>query len=728
MTGVSTKALATAAARPYRSPRAMNARAAVRLATGLWAFLIAVTVAATILLIVTREAPVPASFGFRGYDITLTVVVGSVGALMAARRPENVIGWLLLAAGVASGIQYFAAQYAILSTWRYERSLPLTVPFAWAQNWAWVWLTGTVGIVVPQLFPDGKPLSRAWGRFVKYVVPMVLIVFAAGIAFAPGRLDSMVAGFENPYTASPSVSELLEAIGGLGFGLCLVATVVAVVKRFRRSTGVAREQMKWLALAATGLGLTLGVAGVPVFLIIGTEATGGGGSAAVKAVEMSIVISILGIPISTGIAILRHRLYDIDVVINKAVLFGALVAGISALYVAVVVGVGAAVGTRGESNVGLSVAATAVVALAFQPLRAWARRVANRFVYGKRATPHEVLSVLGDRIAEAYSLDDVLPRLAQLVTEATAASRAEVWVRVAGELRPAAAWPADTIDRLPVPLRDSETPFIPGAEHVFPVRHQAELLGAIAVAAPANEPITSADERLLADLASHAGLVLRNVRLIEELRASRQRLVTAQDQERRRIERNLHDGAQQELVALAVKMRLARTLLDTDRTQADSLLEELQGDVGGALENLRDLARGIYPPMLADNGLGSALRSQAQKASLPVDVESDGIGRYAMEVESAIYFCVLEALQNVAKYAGASRAVVRLGENDGRLEFSVSDDGAGFDPATAKRGAGTTNMTDRVEALGGKLQIASQPGAGTTVSGSIPISKAASSA
>ena len=701
----------------------MNARTNVRLAAGLWAFLTAVTMAGVVLLIVTRAAPVPSTFGFRGFDIPMTLVVGSVGALIAARRPGNVIGWLMLLGGVASAIQFFGAQYAILSSWRYERSLPFTMPFAWVQNWAWIVLTGVVGILLPQLFPDGKPLSRAWGRFVKYGVPLVLILFAAGIAFAPGRLDAMIAGFDNPYTVSRSFSDALSSIAGIGFGACMVATIVSVVKRFRRSSGVAREQMKWLALSATGLGLTLGVAGIPVFVFLADPA-GGEGGAAVKAVELSIVVSILGIPIATGIAILRHRLYDIDVVINKALVFGALAAAISALYVAVVVGIGAAVGTTGESNVGLSVAATALVALAFQPLRAWARRVANRFVYGKRATPHEVLSVLGERITDAYSLDDVLPRLAQLVTEATAASRAEVWVRIGGELRRAAAWPEDTEQRQPISLREEDAPFIPGAEHVFPVRHQDELLGVLAVAAPANEPIKSADERLLADLASHAGLVVRNVRLIEELRASRQRLVTAQDQERRRIERNLHDGAQQELVALAVKVRLARTLLATDAAQADTMLEELQTDVGGALENLRDLARGIYPPMLADNGLASALRSQAQKAALPVEVEAEGIGRYSMEVESAVYFCVLEALQNVAKYAGASRARVRLAQQDGHLEFAVTDDGAGFDVASAKRGAGTTNMTDRLEALGGKLKIESQPGEGTSVIGSLPAAPA----
>jgi signal transduction histidine kinase len=292
-----------------------------------------------------------------------------------------------------------------------------------------------------------------------------------------------------------------------------------------------------------------------------------------------------------------------------------------------------------------------------------------------------------------------------------------VWLRVGGDLRPEAAWPHDPPTGITVPINSEEIPTLPGSEHTFPVRHQGELLGVVAVKIPANETLTSADERLLTDLASHAGLVLRNLRLIEELRASRQRLVSAQDAERRKIERNLHDGAQQHLVALAINLRLAQTMLDGDPAQAREMLQQLQGEAGEALENLRDLARGIYPPLLADRGLAAALTSHAAKAPVPTTVEAGVVGRYPMEVEAAVYFCVLEALQNVSKYARASSAVVRVAENNGHLEFAVIDDGAGFDAATATRGAGLTNMTDRIEALGGRIEVTSKPGAGTTIRG-----------
>jgi signal transduction histidine kinase len=235
------------------------------------------------------------------------------------------------------------------------------------------------------------------------------------------------------------------------------------------------------------------------------------------------------------------------------------------------------------------------------------------------------------------------------------------------------------------------------------------------------EPLTPSQERLIADLASQAGLILRNVRLIEELRASRQRLVSAQDHERRRIERNIHDGAQQQLVALALKLNLARSLAHKDVDAADAMLLQLQSDAQVALDDLRDLARGIYPPLLADKGLVMALEAQARRSPVPVAVDSHGVGRYPQEVEAAVYFCALEALQNLAKYAGASRGFVHLSHEDGLLRFQVQDDGKGFDPTTTRFGTGLQGMADRLEALGGELAVRSSPSSGTTVSGRVRV-------
>jgi signal transduction histidine kinase len=237
---------------------------------------------------------------------------------------------------------------------------------------------------------------------------------------------------------------------------------------------------------------------------------------------------------------------------------------------------------------------------------------------------------------------------------------------------------------------------------------------------PASDPINPSKERLIRDLASQVGLVLRNVKLIAELRASRQRLVAAQDEERRKIERNLHDGAQQQLVALTVQLKLARSLVERDPAKAGELLGTIQGSATDALEDLRDLARGIYPPLLADQGLPAALEAQARKAVVPTTVEAQAVGRYAQEVEAAVYFCTLEALNNVAKYAEARRATVRLSQQNGRLAFSINDDGRGFDPNAVAGGTGLQGMADRLEAIGGALEVDSASGSGTTVRGWIP--------
>jgi signal transduction histidine kinase len=383
------------------------------------------------------------------------------------------------------------------------------------------------------------------------------------------------------------------------------------------------------------------------------------------------------------------------------------------VYAAVVGGIGALVGSR--STTALSFVAAVLVAIGIQPVLGRARRFADRVVYGKRSTPYEVLAELGERLGETYAADDVLPRIARVLGEGVGATRARVWLQVGEDLRPVAVWPNDAVT-------DGED------DLTVEVRHQGDLLGALSVAMPANDPMDPTKERLVSDLAAQVGLALRNVRLTEDLRArladlqaAQRRLVAAQDGERRRLERNIHDGAQQQLVALSVKLRLAEGLLERDLSQARDLLERLQSDTNEALEDLRDLARGIYPPLLADQGLFSALQAQARKAPFPVEVQAHGIGRYPQEVEAAAYFSCLEALQNVGKYARASGAIVTLSDGDGHLRFEVADDGAGFDPSQVGYGTGLQGIADRLGALAGTLSVTSAANAGTKVAGVIPV-------
>src|SRR5438128_12229811 len=240
--------------------------------------------------------------------------------------------------------------------------------------------------------------------------------------------------------------------------------------------------------------------------------------------------------------------------------------------------------------------------------------------------------------------------------------------------------------------------------------------------------MTAAESRLLGDLSREAGLVLKNTRLtaelvqrLDELQASRQRLVTAQDTERRRLERNLHDGAQQNLVALKLKSALTKHLATKDPQRTQAALDELTADANEAIETLRELARGLYPPILAQDGLVPAVEAQAHRTPVPVEVVAGPLPRYSQEIEAGVYFCVLEALQNMVKHAQATKAIVSIEQRDGHLVFMVADDGSGLNPERARSGSGMQNMRDRIEVLGGELQVESSPGAGTLLTGSIPV-------
>jgi signal transduction histidine kinase len=354
------------------------------------------------------------------------------------------------------------------------------------------------------------------------------------------------------------------------------------------------------------------------------------------------------------------------------------------------------------------------------PLYRLSKRIADRLVFGGRATPYEVLSSFRERIGATYSPDDVLPRMAQLLGEATRATTARVWVRVGREFHPSATWPSIAPGRATLPTADSGLPEILG-EDAFSISDRGELLGALSVALPASDPMDPSKEKLVRDLAAQAGLVLRNVQLIEELRESRRRIVAAQDERAKKLERNIHDGAQQQLVALQLKQRIIDSLVDRDPAKAHELLSQVQAETAAALDDLRDLARGIYPPLLADQGLAAALESQARKAVVPVTLDADEIGRFSPEIEAAVYFSCLEALQNVAKYAEATSATVRLAQANGTLTFEVSDDGRGFDAEAASPGSGLQGIADRLAALGGELRVRSAPGNGTTVAGRFPV-------
>jgi len=569
-------------------------------------------------------------------------------------------------------------------------------------------VSGVAYMYAVVLFPEGELVPR-WSKRPQHALYLLI---AIGVTLGAAILV---------YRGSTSFASHFVVYFGL---LIPIVGVAAQTYRYRRAETLEERQqaqlLRWALMPAFGAGL--------LFLLLSVWAARSPDELAHRLTGYeNTVIQVFPalfalIPIALFIGILRYRLWDIDLVISKTILFGALIAFIGAVYVAIVVGIGTAVGRR--NNIGLSILAATVVAVAFQPAKERLQRLANRLVYGERFTPYEVLADFSERMAAALSIEDILPRMAEAAARGVGAVRSQVRVFLAdGEIR-SVLWPGETAGR----------PF----DRTLTVVHHGEPVGDIWVAKPAGEVLTPAQERLLADLASEAGLALQNVRLTAELqarldelsaqaaelRASRQRIVAAQDAAARRLERNIHDGAQHHLVALAVRQRLAADLIRKDPEKAAKMLDELQAAMAEVLANLRDLARGIYPPLLADAGLVAALESQADKAQVAIRIEADGIGRYPQELEAAVYFCCLEAFQNVAKYALASSVVVRLAAEGRFLSFAVADDGRGFDPQSTPQGSGLTNMADRIAALGGVLTVDSAVGHGTVVRGRLPTGEA----
>jgi signal transduction histidine kinase len=664
------------------------------IAIGLFALTVAMSLVAVGLGLTTPGSSV-ALFALIAVPLIASVYAGA-GSLLVARLPGNRIGWVVLGIGFFQGLNILNSAYGDFAFARSGSPLAFGGISGWAGTWTWYPSIGLLVTFLPLLFPDGRPPSPRWRP----------VAWLAGVGIAIGLIGQIVAswslrhgGFGDPNYAPGGVGGGINALGTLMAGIAALLSIVSLVVRYRRSTGDEREQLRWFVFAATF---------VLVALIFA--------STSIDRQYVLLSIGFFLLPIAVALAVLKYRLYDIDVVIKKtlvALVLTVVIGGPVLLVVAVASQVLLWQGTGKLLTLGGGI----VLGIALVPLIRISRRIADRIVYGRRASSYEVLAEFSERMAETYATDDVLPRMATILLGAAGATSATVWLRIGEALRPAATAGAGT-NNDDIPVAGEELPAIPG--FAVEVRHQGELLGALSAQIPANDPLDAGRERLIRDLASQAGLVLRNVRLIEELRASRQRLVVAQDEERRRLERNIHDGAQQQLVALSVQLGLLERQIDADPNTAKAAAAQLKADATTALEDLRVLARGIYPPLLADRGLPAALEAQARRSTVPVSVESDGVGRYGQDVEAAVYFCVLEALQNVAKYAKASRATVGLTASDGVIGFEVSDDGVGFDPAVA-RGSGVTNMRDRLESLGGSLRLETRPGGGTKVIGRIPL-------
>jgi signal transduction histidine kinase len=626
--------------------------------------------------------------------IGLPLVAASsvVGALLWYRRAGRSIGPLLMFVGASVALDAALSGYARAAT---SHDLPGAGWAAWSFQSA-IGLAGAVYLIL-QLFPTGAPLTPRWRVLVWVTIAGIAWSVVAPALGLTSDFTRNFPGVTHPMQlVSPSLADTLVSIGGLAGALVFVASAVELTLRFRRSTGIERAQMKWFTGASVVAALGVGIG---VFVLPQPD------------VAFALLVPL--IPIATGIAILRYRLYDIDLVLSKTLVFALLAAFITVVYVVVVAAIGSITGAS-------SLLATVIAAVLFQPARVWARRFANRLVFGERATPYEVMAGFSERVADAVSTDEVLPQMAEAAGSGVGAT--EVTIRVVlpngGEL----------VERWQGPSAGGRT----AEPWSTTIVHQGDPVATLTVTKPANDPLTPAERGLLEDLGAQAGLAVHNVRLSEELavrlreldvqaaalRVSRERLVTARDAQRRGLQRDIQEGPERQLLEIGRAVRAADTPED---------LDPLIDRANDTLDGLRDLARGVFPPLLADQGIVPALEAHIRKvgARTAVEVASSMSGRrFDADVEACAYFCCLQAIQNVLRHADNARSTVRFAVDGDALSFEITDEGPGFDVGSA-RGMGLQIIQDRVDALEGSLDVRSTS-SGTTVAIRVPTSAYAS--
>src|SRR5262249_8292386 len=535
--------------------------------------------------------------------------------------------------GLLVGGSLFTEQYALMGLATHPGSVP-EVKHIGALSGGLAILAIILLIILVLVFPDGRLVSRQW----RPVLWGTYVAVAGGAAqqlqsgtTITGGLTNALQGagvsYSEPLAVFPRhgwFSDVLAVIAVLSIA-SVVLTIASVFVRRRRGSAEVRQQLAWLAYIGA-LTVVWFIALAVVGLVLGT----GDSWLGTLTWGLMILTPVVGIPIACAVSVVKYRLYDLDVVVRKTVVAGLLAVTFTAIYAVVVVGIGAATGRSGDKQ--LTFAAAAIAAVVLQPAKLRAGQIADRLVYGKRATPYEVLSDFASEIAGTYSTEDVLPSMARMVAEATGAERAEVWLQSGGIEQLEAVWPVTATDHdgdasahvahasaAAEPARRSRS---------FPVEHRGELLGAVRVTSSPREPLTPTGARLVRAVAAQAGLVVRNVGLIEDLRASRQRIVAAADEARRGLERNLHDGAQQQLVAVRISLGLARQLAASSPGDVGSLLADTERLAEQALIDLRDRPHWSYAPLLADLGLRAAVEAQGRKAPFLVTVEAPRLGRY----------------------------------------------------------------------------------------------------
>jgi signal transduction histidine kinase len=605
-----------AAGVPVKDTASIGGRPGLRLIDAMWTGSVLIAAAGAVLTGLTwSDFTANDAISQVGFPVS-TVAYATLGALIV-RRARNPIGWLLLAAGVSLGLMGLLNAYAMLGITTHPGAVPAPQQVGAVSEWLFFPVVSVLACTF-LLFPTGTLLSRRWRpvvvlNFLATGLLMIVFILVPRLVALPAPGGTSLT-YQNPFGV-PAVGSAISGtpinnfnsltlLSVLSFG----AGALSLVLRYRAGSGELRRQINWVALTIAVFFLVQLVAIVGIVADHGKQPPITG-----AAYAASSFIGLLGFPAAITFGILKYRLYEIDIIVNRTVVYGLVSAGLTAVYAGIVLGIGALAGQQGSPV--LTIAAAVAVALLFHPVRQRARRVANRLVYGERATPYQVLSDFADHMAGQLDYDKAVDRMVAVLAGATGAVRAAAWIRIGVQLRPVTIWPEGS----PRPgalgvTDDAQLPVFGAGTRAVAVRHGNELLGALTLQKPRSEPLTAAEDKLLHDLAAQAGLVFRNRRLtaelrasIEELRASRRRLVEAQDEERRKIERNLHDGAQQQLVALSIQLGLLEESAG-DPGSVRQLAPQLKSAVRAALDDLRDLARGIYPPLLAEQGLVAAGR------------------------------------------------------------------------------------------------------------------------
>jgi signal transduction histidine kinase len=672
----------------------------------LWAFTIAVGAGSLVLRYLNGSALTSSLEGadYLGeilwWDVLVPAAIpayATIGAVVASRRPRNPVGWLCLALGllvaaVEAGWEYTARAFEVAPG---GASLPLGLPVAWISH-VLNPLLPVPFVLMLLLFPEGQLPSRRWR-------PVVWAVAAGGCLTAlSGAFDPIIGvGFETDLSNPAGIGALggfagfVDAAWFPALAVLLLLSIISVVSRWRGVRGAERQQLKWLAYVGA-------VVGTAVLCGIASAVASGTSYPTVLFFGVGIFGVTVAVPLAIGTAVLRYRLYDVDFIINRTLVYGALTAAIIGTYVLVVGYLGATFRTGG--NLAISLIATGIVAVLFQPMRDRLQRAANRLMYGERDDPYAVLSRLGRRLEATLAPEATLEAIVETVAEALKLPYVGVTLR-RGETFETAAQHGEPVEE---PL-------------VLPLTYGPETVGQLVLAPRGpGESFTKSDLRLLEDLARQIGIAAHAVRLTADLQRSRERLVTAREEERRRLRRDLHDGVGPQLAALTLKLETARRKLAAD-PDADALLSALGDRTRAAVADIRRAVYALRPPALDEFGLVPVLRETAAQYGPGIRVEApENLPPLPAAVEVAVYRIAGEAITNVVRHAEARTCVVRITLDEGALRLEVSDDGVGI---ARDRGAGVglRSMRERADELGGACTVEPGVGGGTRVSARLPL-------